>query len=168
MPEKSAQREPSTPSTRNRAPRLEDILEEREKLGSSQTLEIVTRKSGKPGSCAAQKQGKCKTYWRGKAVGGKRKMRSTIQKVLSNPQVTKFKILQEGLGTFWVTEKECFARLLFRKAEKANSKMYRPQNSWKQYSKTQKRCSWQKKSAIYARQMWFVPAKILKNPNTRG
>lgn len=53
MPEKSAQREPSTPSTRNRARRLEDILEEREKLGSSQTLENVTRKSGKPGSCAA-------------------------------------------------------------------------------------------------------------------
>lgn len=53
MPEKSAQRQPSTPSTRNRARRLEDILEEREKLGSSQTLENVTRKSGKPGSCAA-------------------------------------------------------------------------------------------------------------------
>ena len=53
MPEKSAQREPSTPSTRNRARFLEDILEEREKLGSSQTLENVTRKSGKPGSCAA-------------------------------------------------------------------------------------------------------------------
>lgn len=51
MPEKSAQREPSTPSTKNRVRRLEDILEEREKLGSSQTLENVTRKSGKP--CAA-------------------------------------------------------------------------------------------------------------------
>ena len=50
---KSAQREPSTPSTRNTARRLEDILEEREKLGSSQTLENVTRKSGKPGSCTA-------------------------------------------------------------------------------------------------------------------
>ena len=66
MPEKSAQREPSTPSTRNRARRLEDILEEREKLGSSQTLENVTRKSGKPGSCAARNRGNAKR------IGGER------------------------------------------------------------------------------------------------
>ena len=85
-------------------------------------------------------------------------MRSTVQEVLSNAQTKKFEILQGSLGTFWATEKQCFVCELFWKAEK---------NSWKHYSKTQKSCSWQKKTALLGKCALWQP-KNKKNMDTRG
>lgn len=105
------------------------------KLGSSEKLENVAQKRRENRELRCKEIEEIQKLLEGetKLLEEKDKMRSTVHEVLSNPPTKKFEILQRSLGTFWATEKQCFVRELFWKAEK---------NSWKHYSKTQKSCSW--------------------------